>query len=116
MLKAGLTLENYKTRFHQLLCREEDEHDKILKERYLQSLFRCDGYYNVTIFHPGLKPYQLKKCYEEEHVQFGLISGDNLNGDTISCVKQVCARRENIVLHFSHSTTKADIVNGSSPK
>ena len=71
----------------------------------------------MTVFHPGLNPYQLKDCYEEKHVQFGLISGDNLNGDTISYVKQACARRENVVLHFSHSTTvKADIVNGSSPK
>ena len=71
----------------------------------------------MTIFHPGLKPFQLRDRYEEEHVRFGLISGDNLNGDTISYIKQATAERENIVLHFSHSTTvKADIVNGSSPK
>ena len=71
----------------------------------------------MTIFHPGLKPFQLRDRYEEEHVRFGLISGDNLKGDTISYIKQATAERENIVLHFSHSTTvKADIVNGSSPK
>ena len=68
----------------------------------------------MTVFHPGLKPYQLKDHYQEEHVQFGLISGDNLNGDTIS---QAFAERENIVLYFSYLTkVKADIVNGSSPK
>ena len=72
---------------------------KFLKKGIYLSLFRCDCYYIVTVFHPGLKPYQLKDCYEEERVQFGLISGDNLNGDTIFYVKQACAERENI-LHF----------------
>ena len=83
---------------------------------YYFNSFRCDGHYNVTIFHPGLKPYQLNDRYEEEFVRFGLISGDKLNGDTVSYIKQACADRENIVLHFSDATVKADIVNGSSPK
>lgn len=34
LLKAPLSRENYKTKFHQLLCQEEEEHDKILKKRY----------------------------------------------------------------------------------
>lgn len=34
LLKAPLNRENYKTKFHQLLCQEEEEHDKILKKRY----------------------------------------------------------------------------------
>lgn len=33
LLKADLTVENYKSRFHQLLCREEEEHEKILRDR-----------------------------------------------------------------------------------
>lgn len=31
LLSADLTVENYKEKFHQLLCREEDEHEKTLK-------------------------------------------------------------------------------------
>ena len=37
LLKADLSRDNYKTKFHQLLCQEEEEHDKILKERFLLS-------------------------------------------------------------------------------
>ena len=33
LLKAPLTRENYKQKFHQLLCREEEEHEKILRGR-----------------------------------------------------------------------------------
>ena len=33
LLKAPLTRENYRRKFHQLLCREEEEHEKILRER-----------------------------------------------------------------------------------
>ena len=33
LLDEELTKENYKERFHQLLCCEEEEHKKILKER-----------------------------------------------------------------------------------
>ena len=33
LLKAPLTTENYRRKFHQLLCREEEEHEKILRER-----------------------------------------------------------------------------------
>ena len=33
LLEAELTTENYKEKFHQLLCREEEEHEKILQER-----------------------------------------------------------------------------------
>ena len=70
----------------------------------------------MTIFHPGLNPYQLNDLYEEQFVRFGFISGDNLNGDTISYIKQACADRENVVLHFSDATVKADILKRSSPK
>ena len=34
-LKKPLTRENYVTKFHHLLCWEEQEHDKILKQRYI---------------------------------------------------------------------------------
>ena len=34
ILKAKLTRDNYREKFHQLLCREEDEHRRILEERY----------------------------------------------------------------------------------
>ena len=33
LLNAPLTRENYKQKFHQLLCREEEEHEQILRER-----------------------------------------------------------------------------------
>ena len=33
LLEAELTTENYKEKFHQLLCREEEEHERILQER-----------------------------------------------------------------------------------
>ena len=33
LLNADLTQDNYKEKFHQLLCREEEEHKKILHER-----------------------------------------------------------------------------------
>ena len=33
LLKADLTRENYRRKFHQLLCCEEEEHEKILRER-----------------------------------------------------------------------------------
>ena len=31
LLKAELTVENYKDKFHQLLCREEEQHEKALE-------------------------------------------------------------------------------------
>ena len=34
ILKAKLSRENYKEKFHQLLCREEEEHHRILREKY----------------------------------------------------------------------------------
>ena len=33
LLKENLTVKNYKKKFHQLLCREEDEHERILIEK-----------------------------------------------------------------------------------
>ena len=33
LLKAPLTRENYKPKFHLLLCCEEEEHEKILREK-----------------------------------------------------------------------------------
>ena len=33
LLKAPINIENYRQKFHQLLCREEEEHEKILVER-----------------------------------------------------------------------------------
>lgn len=33
LLSATLTVDNYKKKFHQLLCREEDEHEKILRKK-----------------------------------------------------------------------------------
>ena len=42
LLEAKLTSENYKKKFHQLLCREEEEHAKLLSERFV-----CAFYINV---------------------------------------------------------------------
>ena len=33
LLKSSLTPENYRKKFHQLLCREEEEHERLLAER-----------------------------------------------------------------------------------
>lgn len=33
LLKSPLTPENYREKFHQLLCREEEEHERLLAER-----------------------------------------------------------------------------------
>ena len=35
LLTARLTPVNYKEKFHQLLCREEDEHERILSDKYV---------------------------------------------------------------------------------
>lgn len=35
LLEAKLTSENYKKKFHQLLCREEEEHARLLSERFV---------------------------------------------------------------------------------
>lgn len=34
LLKAVLSRENYKAKYHQLLCCEEEEHKRVLSERY----------------------------------------------------------------------------------
>ena len=65
----------------------------------------------MIIFESGLRPCKLKDYYEDEHVQFGSISGGNLNCDLIAYAKQASA---NIVLHFSCATVCADIVDSSS--
>ena len=39
LLKQPLTRNNYVTKFHHLLCWEEQEHDKILKQRYSCSYY-----------------------------------------------------------------------------
>ena len=41
VLESCLTRENYKRKFHQLLCREEEEHERILQERYSSVIFHC---------------------------------------------------------------------------
>ena len=46
LLKAKLTKQNYKEKFHQLLCREEEEHDRILIERLVVSIRNCTLHYN----------------------------------------------------------------------
>ena len=33
LLESPLTRENYRAKFHQLLCREEEEHERLLAER-----------------------------------------------------------------------------------
>lgn len=33
LLKTPLSSANYRNKFHQLLCREEEEHERILNER-----------------------------------------------------------------------------------
>ena len=33
LLESPLTQKNYRKRFHQLLCREEEEHERLLAER-----------------------------------------------------------------------------------
>ena len=33
LLKSALTRDNYREKFHQLLCREEEEHERLLAQR-----------------------------------------------------------------------------------
>ncbi len=42
LLDEEFTRNNYKEKFHQLLCREEEEHDKLLKQRYLYNYKSCN--------------------------------------------------------------------------
>ena len=49
ILKANLTRDNYREKFHQLLCQEEDEHEKILKERYQNASFGCKIHMKYSI-------------------------------------------------------------------
>ena len=39
LLTAKLTEQNYKEKFHQLLCCEEEEHDRLLKERFVLYMY-----------------------------------------------------------------------------
>ena len=39
LLESQLTCENYQRKFHQLLCREEEEHERLLAERLALSQY-----------------------------------------------------------------------------
>ena len=45
LLTARLTGQNYREKFHQLLCREEEEHDRLLKERFVLCMYIEYYYY-----------------------------------------------------------------------
>ena len=91
LLEAELTAENYKEKFHQLLCREEEEHEKILKERYISVcsmnfiiIPRCDGPYHLKIYSPKFRvPHDAK----DAHIRFGFITAKHLDGDKVSYAK-----------------------------
>ena len=77
---------------------------------------RCDDEYSITVFPPDFIPKWLQYSHDQKYIRFGLISGDNLNGDKVLYAKQSSAERESVVLHFTNSKIKADIVIGSTPK
>ncbi|XP_019856644.1 PREDICTED: uncharacterized protein LOC109585133 [Amphimedon queenslandica] len=101
LLAATLTPGNYKEKFHQLLCREEDEHERILREK-------CNGFYD-------LKLSSIDKCvkwhfewYQNKYKLFCTISNTQLNADTIAYAMQ--ASEGIVILHLPTGDLQADIL------
>ena len=125
LLEAPLSRQNYKEKFHQLLCREEDEHDRILQEKYISILYttvslitnRCNGRYTLIVYQTGFVPDSLKEK-KEEHTRYGVITGGKLNGDIISYVKQASAdnNRDNVNIHMAGIVINAEVVSCYPPK
>ena len=63
LLESQLTRENYRAKFHQLLCREEEEHERLLAERlailheYLVCQYVTQNIYKSKNFFTSSRPY-----------------------------------------------------------
>ena len=80
---------------------------------------RCDGIYELMIYHPGLKPPKLKYAYKpepklEEPIQYGYIYAEHLNGDKIDYAKQ--ASEGYMYISFNDTCIRGIICEGSFPK
>jgi superfamily I DNA and/or RNA helicase/exoribonuclease R len=99
ILQQPLTCDNYKEKFHQLLCREEDEHKRILIEK-------CNGLYNLALLkqESDVVPKEAKN-YDFD--RYGYISGSKLDEDTISYINQV---GPNILMNLGQTSIRAEII------
>lgn len=65
--------------------------------------------YTLIVFEEVYNP-QLK-VKRAEHIQYGLLYGDQLNGDVVSYIKQASSERENVIICFhSNTVVKAEVV------
>jgi exoribonuclease R/predicted ribonuclease YlaK len=98
-----LTLENYKKRFHHLLCWEEKEHVSILSDR-------CNGRYLIRIFNqkPGSQRYYNTTFLESaKYSCYGEITSVDGNDDALAYAKQA---GEAAAITINGTKFKADFV------
>lgn len=84
ILKSPLTEDNYKEKFHHLLCWEEKEHIKQLDKR-------CNGEYEVKICKKNFIPEGLQSSDEAKYVRYGFIDSKDAKdgrGDTLAYASQ----------------------------
>ena len=114
-IKQKLTSDNYKEKFHKLLCWEEKKHIELLEERYLGLntctctciwpqhptflCYRCNGIYKL---YPSSKKVY---CKNPRYVFFCSIEG--MNGDQIAYATQAS---ECAVLLSTKGEIRADIL------
>uniref|UniRef100_A0A1X7UNA5 RNA helicase n=1 Tax=Amphimedon queenslandica TaxID=400682 RepID=A0A1X7UNA5_AMPQE len=101
LLAATLTPSNYKEKFHQLLCREEDEHERFLRDR-------CDGFYDLKLSSVNLCMIKHIEKYQEKYKLFCTISNTQLDADAIAYAMQ--ASESIVVLHLSTGDMQANIL------
>uniref|UniRef100_A0A1X7SV71 Helicase/UvrB N-terminal domain-containing protein n=1 Tax=Amphimedon queenslandica TaxID=400682 RepID=A0A1X7SV71_AMPQE len=101
LLTATLTPSNYKEKFHQLLCREEDEHERILRDK-------CDGLYQLTLSSIDLCINRHFNWYQNKYKLFCTIWNKQIDADTIAYAMQ--ASEGIVILHLSTGDVQADIL------
>ena len=120
-IENPLTRENYKEKFHKLLCWEEKAHIEILEERlilmnytgsyswskifFILNCNRCNGYYQATVYEVGSEPDWLKNARQYRHKMFGCLL--DLSGDQIAYATQ--ASEAAVIVQFPDEI-KADIL------
>ena len=130
LLDVPLTRENYKKKFQLLLKLEEEEHYRLLKERYVKLLMTSAVGIHMhviivlkkilTVVIKFLCSFLICRCDGEynvkifkpgfvpylkynknpAHVRYGLLHGVNLNGNVVSHIKQASSETENVRLHY----------------
>ena len=70
------------------------------------------------MFQTGFVPVSFKEKENKEHTRYGVITGDKLNGDIISYVKQASAdnNRDNVNIHMAGIVINAEVVWCYPPK